>query len=77
MPYMADARNTYIILYWGVFNKLSADVTKANVQDKIYVGKIVLIYSYNFWNGLSWFLTFNSWKKNLDSNANPLTYLVM
>ena len=48
MPCMADARNTHIILYQGVFNDLSANLVKENVQDNIYVGKIVLIYSSNF-----------------------------
>ena len=75
---MADARNTHIILYSGVFNELSADVMKANVQDKIYVGKIVLIYSSNFlkWPQLIPYFRFLK-KKVKYSNANPSTYLVM
>ena len=49
---------------------------KANVEDKIYVGKIVLIYSSNFleWPQLIPYFQFLK-KKFKYSNANPLTGL--
>ena len=51
---------------------------KANVQDKIYVGKSVLIYSSNFLKWPQLIPYFRFLKKNYKyGNAYPSTYLVM